>query len=348
VRPRPAARYWPVDEAYAWLCRSRRDHPPNADVWHLRFHWRAERRRLLRSLRAGTYRFEPVRRVETGDGDVLHLWSSRDALVLKALSLMLAGPLGRSCHCTHLKHHGGLKATVVDVARHLPHYRFVLRTDVRHYYASLDHEVLLERLAARIRDRFLMNLLAQYLRRTVDHGGVYVDIRRGIARGCALSPLIGAFYLETLDEDLARSGLYYVRYMDDILVLSPTRWRLRRAVATLKRGLAQLKLSTHPDKTFIGRIERGFDFLGYHFSRQPLRLAGRTVGLFLARLHRLYEQKKTAPEGAVDLGKYVTRWLRWTRAGLSELGGSCLPRGPDLRSGVPYISCAPVAGPEAR
>lgn len=44
--------------------------------------------------------------------------------------------------------HGGLKATVADVARHLPHYRFALRTDVKDYYASLDHELLLERLAA--------------------------------------------------------------------------------------------------------------------------------------------------------------------------------------------------------
>ena len=169
-----------------------------------------------------------------------------------------------------------------------------------------------------------MNLLAQYLKRTVDTGGVYVDIRRGIARGCALSPLIGAFYLETLDETLSRSGLYYVRYMDDILVLAPTRSRLRRAVRTLYACFAELKLKTHPDKTFIGRIERGFDFLGYHFSREPLALAAKTVRHFVARLHRLYEQQKTAPEGAAVLGDYVTRWLRWTRAGLRELDRSGL------------------------
>jgi hypothetical protein len=151
---------------------------------------------------------------------------------------------------------------------------------------------------------------------------VYVDARRGISRGCALSPLIGAFYLETLDAALSRSGLYYVRYMDDILVLAPTRWRLRRAVRCLHEHFVRLKLHTHPDKTFIGRIERGFDFLGYHYSRKPLQLAASTVRHFVARLHRLYEQQKTAPEGAAVLGEYVTRWLRWTRAGLRELGGS--------------------------
>jgi hypothetical protein len=45
-------------------------------------------------------------------------------------------------------------------------------------------------------------------------------------------------------------------------------------------------------------------------------------------LYRLYEQHKKAPEGALILGKYVTRWLRWTRAGLWELGRGCLPSTP--------------------
>ena len=58
---------------------------------------------------------------------------------------------------------------------------------------------------------------------------------------------------------MARSGLFYVRFMDDILVLAPTRWRLRKAVNEVLGSLCLLK---HPDKTFVGRTERGFDFLG--------------------------------------------------------------------------------------
>jgi hypothetical protein len=103
-------------------------------------------------------------------------------------------------HCTHTQGHGGHKATVAGVQRRLPQFRFVLCTDVKDYYASLDHELLLEQ--------------------------------------------------------LARRGLYYVRYMDDIVVLAPTHWTLR---------------------------------------------------------------------GAVRLGDYVTRWMRWTRAGLRELDRGGLP-----------------------
>jgi RNA-directed DNA polymerase len=50
---------------------------------------------------------------------------------------------------------------------------------------------------------------------------------KGIALGSPLSPIIGAFFLKELDERMERLGLYYVRFMDDILVLAPTRWKLK-------------------------------------------------------------------------------------------------------------------------
>ena len=47
--------------------------------------------------------------------------------------------------------------------------------------------------------------------------------------------------------------------MDDILVLAPTRWTIRKAVKVVNGMLGSLGLEKHPDKTFIGRIERRFD-----------------------------------------------------------------------------------------
>jgi hypothetical protein len=52
----------------------------------------------------------------------------------------------------------------------------------------------------------------------------------------------------------------------NILILAPTHRQLRCAVKVVNQTLGSLNLEKHPDKTFIGRIERGFDFLGYHFS----------------------------------------------------------------------------------
>jgi RNA-directed DNA polymerase len=78
-------------------------------------------------------------------------------------------------------------------------------------------------------------------------------------------------------------------------------------------------LEKHPEKTVIGSIEKGFDFLGYHISPEGLSVARKTVENFIERSARLYEQE---PEGGVSsprLGLYVKRWYRWVRAGF---GGS--------------------------
>jgi RNA-directed DNA polymerase len=99
--------------------------------------------------------------------------------------------------------------------------------------------------------------------------------------------LLAALYLQALDERLERLGLFYVRFMDDWIVLAPTRWKLRQAIKTVNRTLAELKIEKHPDKIFIGRIEHGFDFLGYHFSPGGLSIAPQTIERFEARLARL-------------------------------------------------------------
>ena len=308
------------DEEYSWLCKQRRHYPANADVWDIRFHWQKEQQVLAQSLQNQTYRFAPLQRIEKATGELIHLWSSRDAMVLKRLANLLPGKLGLSSRCTHVKNHGGLKATVADVQRGLRGYRYVVRTDIRGYYEHIDQSVLLGQLDKVIKERFVLNLLGQVVQRTVHYGGCYRDVRKGISRGCPLSPILGAFYLKSVDEYFAGCNVHYVRYMDDILILTKTRWQLRRALRKLYSLLEPLKLQLHPDKTFIGQIKRGFDFLGYRFSRQPLRMAAVTVERFKARYHRLYEQQKTAPDmGAAVLGDYVTRWRRWAASGLGEL-----------------------------
>jgi RNA-directed DNA polymerase len=338
-----------LDAAFTWLCHRRRHFPTNADVWHLRFHWAREKVHLLKRLQNRCYQFSPLQRVQKASGEVIHLWSARDALVLKVLSIMLAEVLPISMACTHVKGHGGLKSTVRQVYDQLPSHCFVLRTDVKGYYESIDHFLLMGQLAEYIKDKFILNLLWQYLHRMVERGGLYKEIQRGISRGCPLSPLIGAFFLAGLDAQFQQDGVFYVRYMDDILILVPTRWKLRRAVKTLNESFAALKLEKHPDKTFIGQIDRGFDFLGYHFSSEGLSVSQATVNKFAARATRLYEQETGKPEGFPLLGLYVQRWVRWAKGGLEVDKKTPPERGliftlqPSLVFSVPSLCCSTYA-----
>ena len=201
---------------------------------------------------------------------------------------------------------------------HLGPTRFVLKTDVKSYYASIDHSRLMESLAEYVHDPRITSLLYQYLTRCAERGGLFFDHTRGIPLGCALSPLIGAFFLHRLDVAMERVGLFYVRYMDDVLVLAPTRHKLRQAVRVVNQHLTSLGLEKALNKTFIGRVEKGFDFLGYHVSPQGLTVTAQTWMNFLEHRRRLYERAPRCLETS-RRGAYVRRWLAWSRAGLGGI-----------------------------
>ncbi len=99
-----------IGAAYLWLCKRRRDYPANADIWSFRFDWANEKSRIQRGLLSSDYRFEPLSQVTNGNGEVLHLWSARDVLILKALTAVLRHRLPVSQRCVHVKGHGGAKA----------------------------------------------------------------------------------------------------------------------------------------------------------------------------------------------------------------------------------------------
>jgi hypothetical protein len=125
--------------------------------------------------------------------------------------------------------------------------------------------------------------------------------------------------------------------MDDILILTKTRWQNRKAVKQLNQILNKLKVEKRPDKTFIGKISRGFDFIGYHFDGQQLTVAVKTVEKHVTHYRQLYEQlrkkKATSGEMASILGLYAKRWQRWAVAGLPgiKIGVRCYRENPRYR-----------------
>lgn len=67
---------------------------------------------------------------------------------------------------------------------------------------------------------------------------------------------------------MTRPDWFYLRYMDDVLVLTATRNKLRQAVRVVNQLFDELDLQKHPDKTVLGPIERGFTFLGKRYPVQ--------------------------------------------------------------------------------
>lgn len=303
-----------LQEAFEWLCQRRKDYSSNNDVWNLRRNWTQIRPQLRLALLIDAYRFGALDRFRTPN-DQIELWLAQDALVLKALAIVLTRRLAPrlSQKCYHLAGRGGAKAAVRAVVENLADNEFVFRTDVKGYYASIDHDVLMSIAQEYITDERVLELLRGYTQRLVYDDAWYYDIERGISLGCPLSPLMGALYLNKFDKKMAASGLFYARFMDDWVILAPTRWKLRDAIRQVNQILDELKVEKHPDKTFIGRTGRGFDFLGYRFSPEGLEIARGTWMKHQERIAQLYEQGA----GQACIGQYVLNWQRWAAAAVA-------------------------------
>lgn len=205
------------------------------------------------------------------------------------------------------------------MAAHLHEYEFVFRTDVKGYYARINHDIIFNLVRQYVRDPVVLDLVRQYLKRFVSDGGEYTDIEQGISLGSPLSPLMGALYLKPLDDRMAELGCFYVRYMDDWVILAPTRWKLRNAIKAVNGVMADLRVEKHPDKTFIGRISRGFDFLGSWFSPSGLGVALKTV-------------ERCAGVGFPALRAKCVGWAHWGLcAAVVEVGEEWGGWGFDLR-----------------
>lgn len=305
------------ETAWQWLCRQRKTAPDNSDVWHLRF-WKArDDPALKQQVESGHYRLSPLQVVRKRDGSDIAIWGAQDALVLKWTALRIAPYLPVHARCHHVKGAGVRHSlrTVIQ-ARSDPDrdWQYVYRTDIKGYYQHIRKGQLTALIAQHVPEPVLRDLAEQFIDYTLENGGEFHTPQTGISRGCALSPLFGATLLYHVDVHFAKSTeVFYVRYMDDFLLLAPTRWKLRKAIQQLNTFLETGGFTVHPDKTQIGRLEKGFDWLGVWFDAKGMRPSPRAVRNHRERCLRLYEQSRrrglSEEQARARVQMYVRRWV---------------------------------------
>ncbi len=149
-----------IDAAYQWLCEKRKHYHFNGDVWHLRCWWHEKKPQLQALIRSGRYQFRELRLIR-GEEHKIEWWSSQDAFVLKAMTIVLTEHLKPilSPRCFHLAGNGGLKGAVREVTTNLSDHTFVFRTDVKGYYASINHSILMEQIGKYVHDESVLSPL---------------------------------------------------------------------------------------------------------------------------------------------------------------------------------------------
>jgi hypothetical protein len=196
---------------------------------------------------------------------------------------------------------------------------FGLSCDVRKYFQSVRHDVLLRLLARKLKDDRLLDLLSGL----IDSSPVDPAFGpgRGIPIGNLTSQLFANVYLSPLDHHAKQDlGLRrYVRYVDDIVVVEPDRARLVDARAALTEALDRLGLAFHPHRCSIAALARGVPFLGYLVFPGRLRVRSDGVRRF-ARRERWLRRRWAV--GEIDAAGYWMSVESWTAfAGHSDGGG---------------------------
>jgi hypothetical protein len=159
---------------------------------------------------------------------------------------------------------GRFRRLAWQVSRNHTQTCWVLKGDVRKFFASIDHEILMGILRRRLADSRLIGLLEEIIMSHETAPG------KGLPLGNLTSQLLANIYLNQLDH-FVKEGLgvkFYVRYADDFVVLSGSRDYLVDLLPKIQEFLSErLALQLHPDKVFIKTMASGMDFLGWvHFS----------------------------------------------------------------------------------
>lgn len=140
---------------------------------------------------------------------------------------------------------------------------WVLKCDIRKFFASVDHEVLLKTLGQYIDDQKILWLLNEVVSSFSVKPGV------GLPLGNLTSQLLVNIYMNELDHFVKHKirARYYIRYADDFVLLSHDRDWLKRQIPIIRDFLRdKLKLTLHPQKLYLKTLASGVDFLGWvHF-----------------------------------------------------------------------------------
>jgi RNA-directed DNA polymerase len=287
---------------------------------YLKEHWP----RIKEQLIAGTYVPQPVRRVDIPKPDgkgvrSLGIPVVLDRFIEQAIQQVLT-PIfdphfsessygfrpGRSAHDAVLK------------ARQYAEegYRFVVDFDLEKFFDRVNHDVLMSRVARRVKDKRLLKLIRRYLASGIMYEGVVQAHTEGTPQGSPLSPLLSNILLDELDRELERRGHRFCRYADDCNVYVQSKEAGERVMASITRFLEKrLRLKVNREKSAVGRpwVRK---FLGYSMTwhRKPrLKVAPESVRKLKGRIRALLRKGRGRAVGRViaELTPLLTGWMEY-------------------------------------
>ena len=198
-------------------------------------------------------------------------------------------------------------------------YQYVVEVDLSKYFDTLNHDLLLNILRRRIKDKKLIELIKKFLKSGVMDNGVIVKTEEGSPQGGPLSPLLANIYLNEFDQEMSRRGVNIVRYADDIIVEAKSKRAAKRLLEFSRKYLeSKLKLKLNMEKSKIVSVySQKFKFLGFTLGKNKagvmIRVHKQSLKKAKAKLKELTARNQGRNVRVVmnKIKVYVSGWLNY-------------------------------------
>jgi RNA-directed DNA polymerase len=283
---------------------------------YLKRHWLSIRLELLE----GRYEPQPVKRVEIpkpmGGIRKLGIPTVKDRFIQQAVLQILQPEWDRTFSEYSYGFRPGRSArqAVAKAQEHIwQGYGWVVDIDLEKFFDKVNHDMLMGRVAKRVKDRRVVKLIRSYLNSGVLEDGLVKTVEEGTPQGGPLSPLLSNLFLDELDRELEKRGHRFVRYADDSNIYVRSQRAGERVMASITKFITKkLKLKVNESKSAVARPQDR-KLLGFSFTwgRVPRRrLAPQTVVRFKAKVRRLTLRRKGFSFGTVEpLKRYLRGWI---------------------------------------
>jgi RNA-directed DNA polymerase len=194
-------------------------------------------------------------------------------------------------------------------------YRLAVDMDLSKFFDTVNHDVLMHRVARKVHDKCVLRLIGKYLRAGVMVNGRLQQTRKGVPQGGPLSPLLSNILLDDLDKKLERRGHKFVRYADDFIILVKSQRAGERVMASVTRFLERkLKLKINESKSLAAPAD-GITFLGFIFKKGKIRWSDEPLREFNRQVKRL-----TGRNWFVSMNCRLHKLAQYVRGGMKYYG----------------------------